>query len=48
MQKDDTAPSTRDFGRRILAWALYGPPWAYVALAVAGLAAALLLAGLRR
>jgi hypothetical protein len=31
----------------VLAWALHGPPWTYVALAVAGLAAALLLAGLK-
>jgi hypothetical protein len=36
-----------DFGRRIVAWALHGPPWSFVALAIAGLAAALLLAGLK-
>jgi hypothetical protein len=36
-----------ELGRRVLAWALHGPPWTYVALAVAGLAAALLLAGLK-
>lgn len=44
------APSDRsatlDIGRRLLTWALRGPPWTYVALAVAGLAAALFVAGL--
>jgi hypothetical protein len=33
--------------RRLVAWALHGPPWTYVALIVAGLAAALLVAGLK-
>jgi hypothetical protein len=33
------------FGPRILAWAMHGPPWTYIALAVAGLGAALLVAG---
>ena len=42
------APSSgRDIGRQILHWALHGPPWTYVALAVGGLAAALLSAGLK-
>ena len=41
------APSGRDIGRQILHWALHGPPWTYVALAVGGLAAALLSAGLK-
>jgi hypothetical protein len=40
-------PPPRGFARRVLDWALYGPPWTYVLLAVAGLAAALLVAGLR-
>jgi hypothetical protein len=49
----DRSPSTATsgsspwLGRRVLAWALHGPPWSYVALALAGLVAALLLAGLK-
>ena len=39
-------PPAQGLGRRILVWALHGPPWSYVALAIAGLAAALLVAGL--
>jgi hypothetical protein len=35
------------FGRRILDWAMHGPAWSHVVLAVAGVAAALLVAGLR-
>jgi len=35
------------FARRVAAWALHGPPWTYLALIVAGLAAALLVAGLK-
>ena len=42
-----SAPSAQGLGPRVLAWALHGPPWTYVALAVAGLAAALLLAALK-
>ena len=38
---------TQSLARRVAAWALHGPPWAYVALAVAGLLAALLVAGLK-
>jgi hypothetical protein len=40
-------PQTQGLARRVLAWALHGPPWTYLALIVAGLAAALLLAGLK-
>jgi hypothetical protein len=40
-------PPAQGFGRRILDWALHGPPWTYVALALTGLAAALLVAGLK-
>jgi hypothetical protein len=40
-------PPAQSFGRRILNWAMHGPPWSYAALAVAGLAAALLVAGLK-
>ena len=48
MRNDDTAAACVPLmGRRILAWALQGPPWTYVALAIAGLAAALLLASLK-
>lgn len=59
MRNDDTAlgpaaspagrspPSAQGVARRVLVWALHGPLWSYVALIVAGLAVALLLAGLR-
>jgi hypothetical protein len=36
------------FGPRIVAWALHRPPWTYIALTVAGVAAALIVAGLER
>lgn len=46
-----TAPSgcspPQNLKRRVLAWALHGPPWTYVLLAIVGLAAALLMAALR-
>jgi len=52
MRNDDMAPADASsgclpFGRRLLAWALHGPPWTYLALAVAGLLTALLVALLR-
>jgi hypothetical protein len=38
-------PPGRSPGGHILTWALHGPPWTYMALALTGLLAALLLAG---
>jgi hypothetical protein len=59
MRNDDTAvgpaaspagrsPLAQSFARRIQDWALHAPPWFYIALAVTGLAAALLVASLER
>jgi hypothetical protein len=52
MRNDDTAAADASsgclqIGRRVLAWALHGPPWTYLALAVAGLLTALLVALLK-